>query len=245
MKKIILLILLICLSACSNNINFETELKKAVEEEVALKAFSPDNSKTYFRYYTEPDVGNVYSDQTSNVFLYNDTKFIMNLNVSSIINNKYYNNEIVKDIQLNDEFKLFDFNGEYVDYKNNTYPYKVDVYKVNDTYYIKLNSQYVSFYANGNEINIINVSRKMIRIAKSINIYEDEVLANFSSKETIEYTKETIQLFDVIVPVNGKIQDIIENNDINNGSFGDDYEEGTDDNVDTIDDYQTDDYETN
>jgi hypothetical protein len=241
MKKIILFFLIILLTGCTNYTNFELDLKDALNKESSLNAISPDNNKTYFRYYLEPCIGLIYSNQTSNIFLYNNVKFIMNLNVASVINDKYYSNEF-ENIQLNQKYKLFSFSGEYTDYKNKTYPYYVDVFKVNDVYYLKLNSKYVSFYVNGNEASLINISRKMLQIAKSIDIYEEEILSDFSSKEIIEYTKEEIQLFDVIVPVNGKIQDILDGEDIRPDGYGDDYNE--EDRMDIIDDYQTDDYET-
>ncbi len=247
MKKILLLIILICLFGCTSNVaNFEADLSRAIEKEKNIKSFYPDNNKAYYSYYVDPSVGKIYSDQTGNIFLYQNTRFIMNLNVTDIINQKYYNSENANAIQLHENLKMFSLNGEYTDYNNNTYPYQCDVFNLNDAYYLRFTSKYVTFYAQGNYTSIINVAPKMLQISKSIGVDEDKVITHFSSKETIEYKKETIKLFEVIVPINGKIQDILDNKDTISGTTGDDYKNPTPTTLPdgVSDDYQTDDYKT-
>lgn len=251
MKRIIFMILCLLLVGCSNEVtNFQSEIEKSIAIENNKQAFLPENNKTYYSYYVDPSVGRLYSDQTSSIFVYQSTKFIMNLNVTEIINSKYYDQDS-NSIQLNEGLRLFSINGEYLDYTNNTYPYICDVFKLNKSYYLRFVSKYVTFYTQGSEMELINVVKKMLQISKTLVVNEEKVITYFSSKETIEYTKETIQLFDIIVPVNGNIQDLLDYTDSSQNSTGDDYIIEDDDDINEedsnteSDDYQTDDYESN
>ena len=64
----------------------------------------------YYSYNIESYIGRISSDKTSNVFSYNGTKFIMNLNIPSILGEDT-NLNLVTD-------SIYESNGEYIDYNN-------------------------------------------------------------------------------------------------------------------------------
>lgn len=212
MRKIFCLILIFCLVGCSQPPqSFQERLENTLLNANQIEAVSPSNRKIFYSYYVEPSVGRIDSNESSNIFEKNNVKFVMNLNVSNIINTRYYSDAMIDSNTVTKDELLFTINGKYKDYLDNEYDYSCDVYKYDNTYYMTFVSKYMNFYAIGNQMDLITVAQEMLKISKTIRVDEDAVISHYSSKETVEYQKEALQLFEVVVPENGRVDEMLSN----------------------------------
>ena len=46
-------------------------------------------------------------------------------------------------------------------------------------------------------------------MAKGVHVKEEEVIADYSLKDVIDYEKKQVNLFETIMPVNGNINDFL------------------------------------
>ncbi len=244
MKRFIAFFVAFILVGCSNTINFKADLERNINEEVINKAFSPSNNKDYYSYYISPSLGMLYSDKTTNVLTYQNEKIIMNLNTSAIINSVYYTDAL--NVDGSNPYKGFSIDGVALNYKNEEVKYIYNVYKYEDMHILELDSTLVNIVSQSNDYDLLQISRYMMQILKSFNIKQENILMDYSSKETIEFSKENIEIFEQIVPVDGKINDILEGSESIDNNSGDNYvpADNNDNNINESDDnYQSDDYQ--
>ncbi len=69
----------------------------------------------------------------------------------------------------------------------------------------------MNFYTTGSRAEIMTVAGEMLKIARTISIKEEEIISHYSSKEVIEYEREQLQLFEVMIPENGRIDEMLAN----------------------------------
>ena len=69
---------------------YQEQLNQRIEQAITDATAGPTFSHGIYSFYKEPSVGRISSEETSSVFTQDGVKFVMNLNVSSIVNTKYY-----------------------------------------------------------------------------------------------------------------------------------------------------------
>lgn len=246
MKKIIAIVMLIIIAGCTpKQFDLQKELTDAIDKEIALQSFNVTNKKPYYSYYLSSSLGNLYSDNTTNIFTYYDNKIIMNLNAFNVIKDEYYSAAENLDETFN-QYLAFKIEGKFVNYSNEEFDYKYELFKVDNSNILKMSCKNVTFYSKGNEYDLIQIARYMMQIAKSIKINKENILSAYSSKETIEFTKESIELFEQVVPIDGNISEILDNKDTLGETTGDDYDSQNNSNDSTNandDEYSSDDYQ--
>ncbi len=210
MRKIHLVLCLMLLSGCAST---QTDLKLRLENSVATMAQAPiddlaDNNKPLYRYYIEPSVGRRDSTQTGNVFLLNGREFIMNLDIASVINTRFYD-EILFNEQI-DSAAMIAMEGSYVDYNDLEFHYMLTVYDLQDSkYFIDLSMAYVNFYAYCEYAEIEELVLMMMKIGKTVDVDAEKVIAAYSSKPSTEYVKEKLDLFETVIPDSGRIEELM------------------------------------
>ena len=91
MKRIVCMLLCFCLMGCSKITgSLQNRLNTALSEAERAPVNAPNNRKTFYSYYLDPSLGRIYSTETGNVFSRGGRSFVMNLDIASIINDKYY-----------------------------------------------------------------------------------------------------------------------------------------------------------
>ena len=210
MKKIITLLCLLLLVGCAENpSNLEDRLAVSVEA-IALAPISDlaDNNKPLYSYYIEPSVGRRTSTQTGNVFLYNGTEFVMNLNIASVINARFYIDEL--NHTKSNLKAMITQDGIYFDHNDLQFSYFLSIYALdNGKYFIDLDLAYVNFYAYAEYANIEDLVIMMFKIGKTVDIKADKIIMNYSSKPSMEYVKEKLELFEIIIPDSGRIEELM------------------------------------
>ncbi|MBR4163747.1 MAG: hypothetical protein IKR11_09510 [Solobacterium sp.] len=214
MKKILKILasgmLIMAMSGCTKiTQDLQTRLNEKIAFAESVPASSPTYRKPYYAYYVEPSVGRLSSDELSNMFLYDNIRFVMSLNVSNIINEKYYQN-IEADLTKNvlEDAVVASMEGTYKDFENHELTYAVKVCRLANEYFTIFHTRAVDFYALSDIYSIPDVCAKMLLISKSVHVNQDTILANYSTQEAISYEGKTVKLFEDISPESGKIEDL-------------------------------------
>lgn len=210
MKKILVLLCLLCLCGCAQK---QTDLKTSLKQELETLAQAPidnlaDNNKPLYRYYIEPSIGRRQSTQTSNIFVLNNQEFVMNLDIATIINTRFYENIMFK--KKADSSAMISLSGNYLDFNNLEYRYFLSVYDFEDgNYFISLSMQYVNFYAYCGYADIEPLTLSMMKIGKTVDVDTEKVINTYSSKQSSDYVKEKLNLFEKIIPDSGRIEELM------------------------------------
>ena len=224
----ILLVTLLCLTGCTKIDNgFSSELANKINTTLNEEASAPYYSHGYYSYNIEANIGRIDSSKTSNTFSYNGTKFIMNLNIPSILGLDT-SNEI-----LNSDSIIYETNGSYNDFEENSHNYTLKCYSISDDIVLYVNTDTVSFYSVCSKNEASSICSIMLDIARSVKINEEKIKNDYSSHDTISYQTEELELFKNIVPESGAVDELFETTSENESTF--------DDNVDGVDgDYSED-----
>ena len=211
MKKIwiVLLLAAVCAGCSVNASSLERELKTSIDEVLSTpSACLADNHKTLFSYYAEPRLGRKTSTATSNVFLLDGEEIVMNLDISTVINSKYYPE--VSNLKQKTGDELVYLSGTYTDCHNESYEYALSVYQLaNGKYYVDLQTQTVNFYSYLNYVMIEDAVIQMLKISRTVEINETEVISYYSSKPADEHEREQVNLFTEQISENGRLDELI------------------------------------
>jgi len=218
MKRLVILfcVVLFGLSACSSitKDTLSAYLKSAaLEAETETVNTVTNISKTMYSYYLPPSIGRKTSTATSNILTSNGVNILMNLDVIDVISDSYYDTASKTrsfKTMLSTTDNLITFDGSFTDSAKETVTYRVSILYVNDSLILlTLEAGYFIFTA----ITPISVSDEilydMIRLARSCVVDGASVLLAYSTRESIDYKKETIDMFSQIAPESGTVLDMI------------------------------------
>lgn len=212
MKKVLLILICLILCSCSNNDSIETQLK-SVFEDATNENVRTNNYTEYIEYYIPSDVNEVANDKLSYVFDIDGCGVIMNINISGIINKQYYEEDSLLDEGYFDENKLvYSYGGEYINGNDETVQYFVKAYEYERECMLYLVTNEVNLYGKCGKHEAKLVGEKMFKMAKACNVNEDRIINDFSSKDVIDYKKSTVNLFENIFPVEGRVEDLMVDN---------------------------------
>lgn len=233
MKKIIisLFILVYCFGCGEQNFSVE-KIEASIEKALSEPVFKVNHVKRYYSYYLPPSFGRMYSEQVSNIFKYRENKILMNLNISEIIQNKYYSSE-QQSMTTQVDYELFSKTGTFLNGAGVLKEYRVDLFSFNDAKILRLITDDIILYSQTHLFETDDIIHYMFQIAKSVSIDENLILEDYASKEIISGKKENIQLFEKVVPTDGNVNELFENPVLPNGDAGDEYDDsGMDTNTD-------------
>lgn len=211
MKRMVCLILCLLLTGCTKvSGSLQSRLEQQISAASEHAVNSPNSRKTYYSYYLDPSIGRISSTETGNVFSLNGVQFVMNLDVASIINEKYYPDSPVlhsyaldADVIAETSGKVKDRSGEELAYNARVCQYQDDLYVLNvDCGYIRFES-----LCGINEAPLI--AARMIEIARSVTVSAGEVLAAYTTLEGIDYAGTPVELFEDKAPENGSIEELL------------------------------------
>lgn len=221
MKKIGMMLLMFLLLGCSANpAELEDVLKKSLSHQAQTPAAClADNHKTFFSYYAEPSVGKKESTQTSNVFLIHGTEVVMNLDISTVMNSKYYPD--VSLIKKETEDEIVYLHDKYADCKGNEYDYVLSVYLLqNGKYYVDFQTHFVNFYSAVDYVLVDEIVNQMMKISQTVEVDELAVITYYSSKPADEHEREKVDLFQEQISESGRLDELLGTED--SGSFEED-----------------------
>lgn len=204
------------LSGCTvyHKVNLQNLLDQKITQVEKEPVTSADHHKKFYSYYISPEIGRMEGDSTGNIFNYEGTSFLMNLNVSSVMNRKYYNGiENNTDI-LNDSSRKAYVSGNYQDTNGDVHDFSLAVYDLgNRNYLTAMRTDTVDFCAVSDALKAVDLGGEMLKIARTVLVNSDAVTTAYSRKETVTFTGEKIRLFDSIAPENGRVEELFEDSD--------------------------------
>ncbi len=221
MRKFWIVLSILMLCGCSANpATLDTALTQKINKVIQQPALCiADNHKTLFSYYAEPSVGRMESTMTSNVFLVDGIEVVMNLDISTVINSKYYPDVLMNPKANGDEIVFISGLLDACD--GNQYDYAVSVYLLNNgKFYVDVQTHYVNFYSTVDYVMIDDVVVSMLKIARSVEVNESEIISYYSSKPTDEHQREKIDLFQQEIAENGRLDELL--GGVDTGQFEED-----------------------
>lgn len=224
MKKtsvIITLVLALFLSGCTirRNVNLQRLLNQHIVRAQQAAVFEPDHYKKMYSYYISPEIGRMEGDSTGNVFNYQGTEFLMNLNISSVINNKYYKGSQNDSDILNSSTCKASDSGSYHDPDGDVHPFSISVYDIGRENYMTLMITDTAYFCGiSDALMSVQLAEEMLKIARTVKVNPDAVTAAYSRKETVTFKGEKIRLFDSIAPESGRVEELFEDNSTDENS---------------------------
>lgn len=199
------------LNGCAKiSAGIQPRLDAACAEAVSHPLSSANNRKKYYSYYLEPSIGRITSTETGNEFLIGSERFVMNLDVAAIINEKYYPEETVShDLALSGTV-IASASSSLICADGSEMPYSVVIEKTGeDDCLIHVTAGYMSFEGFASQASAPAVAGEMLKISRSVIVDKQEVLAAFTTMEGIDYVGTPVELFEDKAPENGSIEELL------------------------------------
>ncbi|MBO7677740.1 MAG: hypothetical protein J6S49_09565 [Erysipelotrichaceae bacterium] len=210
MKKIVILLMCLIMCSCASRVDIQNKLDEVFAKEGVRQIHRKNNYSDYIDYYVPSDIQEVSVDALSSSYEFNNARLVFNINVSGIISSKYYPDTIFRDEGFFDPNRLvYQHEGEYLDSDDELNQYRYSVYQYDERYLTYFLSKDLIFYGYCDEYDLVGVSTKILMMAKAANVKDEDVVANYSSKDVIDFEKKQVNLFETIMPVNGNINDFL------------------------------------
>lgn len=231
MKKSLpaLMLTAVLLSGCASSASLAERMQNNIDAVLAQNVSQAGHNKTYYSYYIEPSVGRFSGNETGNVFSYEGTKFLMNLNVPSIVNEQTYPDSDSDGIETISS-PMLTKDGTYSDSEGVIHEYHLRIYQQNQVYLTLLNTDTVNFYSLSDAWKTVDLAAEMLKIARTVEVKTDAVLAAYTNSQKLDYKTEKIQLYNEIVPESGSITELINDTNTIGNTTGNDENSGTNQN---------------
>ena len=211
-KIILSLGLLAALSGCDAAVNLNAEAETQIDAVLEQTISSANHHSLYYSYYLEPCVGRLTSERTGDVFDYEGDQFLMNLNISAIIDERYYT-EQTGSTDIDGLTVLYERQGQYSDRLAKAHDYTVRIYTASGSeLLVSLNTDEMQFYGFCPKAKAAEMLAEMLKIARSVEVDTDTVLADYSNRTTISNTRKQVELFQYYAPESGVIEELFSSN---------------------------------
>lgn len=214
-KRILLITFLTLLCSCGYTNNINEELDRIFVSEDLIKKRA-NNYSTYIEYYLPSDVYEGECNEISYSFNIDGGLFVMNISISNILNSNLYENRNLSDEGYFDEKNIvYSKQGRFVNLNNEDTEFFFRVYEYENMYFINLMSNELIFYGKCSKDKVTILASKIYEMAKASNVHDDKIVTDFSNIDVIDYERSEINLFEDIFPINGRIDDLmIDNNNV-------------------------------
>ena len=208
MKKILLCVLIVLLTACQKDVDVLSEVKDVVENFKSSDYTRETNhTKKYYDYYVPRDASLYESSGTYSIFLNNKNKILMSVDISKIINDKHYRSNAAVSITSTYGFEDLIYQTKDIHDKS---IFEIEIYQYADHYLINLNMNNANLSAMVKSNYVAETLDNMLLIATNVEVRKDVVIDDFYSKGSIDYKKDPVDLFEIIVPTDGRLDALIE-----------------------------------
>ena len=200
MKKIITIFFLFLLVACTNITKEDSE--KIIKDSLnSVINFNHNHNKKYFTYYADKSLNQVESGDLYSLFKDGDDAILLSINISAVISEKKEEQKFIADNFIIYQIKDKDL------YDNE---YNFSLYQFDDLYvsYFTINDFYAVSYSNS-LYGITQLSRKMILLTRNARVHKKTLLENYAQDKIEDYTREKIDLFKIVLPSKGRLEDLI------------------------------------
>jgi len=171
-------------------------------------------SKGLYSFYLPPHIGRKSSTVTSSILTSNNINILMNLDVIDVISDSYYDSSKSFKSMLAATQNVMTFNGIFLNSKDQPIAYQVSVLELAENkILLTLEGGYFMFVAITPMALSSDILTDMLQIARTCQVDNEAVLLSYSTRESIDYKKETLDMFNQIAPESGTILDMISGGD--------------------------------
>lgn len=206
MKRILILPLaLTLLSGCASD---QAVLEKSIEAGLTRSLLPANTANAYVSYYLQREDGITGAEGTVTQLCITGKKMYMNLRVEDILRSLYY-----KDAQSDPlpADPVYQTSGTYEDSEGSSQDYTVNVYGTGRLKVMFVRTAYADFLSTGTMDEIADACEEAIAIARSLEVDTEKVSEAYSLRRDITYQKDSLQLFETLVPEEGSIAEILKN----------------------------------
>ena len=208
MKKFFFLLAVLLLCSCSATIQDTDTLLDSFENGYVFRR--PNVTSKYFSYYLPSDMHRFQSEETGVVIEYNDSSILMSLNIAGLLHRNISDMPLSLESGFYPEKNLmYNREGSFVNYNGGHEPYLCSIYRFEDRSLIILRTQGFKIYSFTNEQEQNDVLRHMLLLGKNATFEYERIRGDFSDTIDIDYQKKQVDLFDIIIPKNGHLSDMI------------------------------------
>lgn len=203
MRKTMMAALLCCiLCGCAGRtFGLQEKLNTALAAEQSYPVHQPSYNKKYYSYYIEPCVGRLDASASANLFAYDGSRFLMNINVPAVIGTQSAQTGVLSAPAASAA-------GTYTDLSGEEKEFSVQVYADSGRAVTVMRTAYMDFCGIGWMADAPELAGMMLRIARTVQVNQAEVAAEYSGRDLITYEGTTMQLFDYIAPESGSIEEL-------------------------------------
>jgi hypothetical protein len=223
MKTILkILVLALLLAGCRvTNVDIKVDITVALDAAAnADLIMNQSLHKANYVYYLPPDVGRKESSQSSTILVIQNTNVLMNLDIVSVLSDRFYTTEKIELLRafIAASTPIYKKEDATFDLDHKSLPYAATIVPVSgNAVMISLQTRYFLFSAIAPFTLASDLLYDMLLIARTCRVNADQVVLRYSSRETINYQKETLDIFSQLAPESGKVIDMIS---VNTGQDG-------------------------
>lgn len=212
-KLLSLLLSLVVLAGCSDLSvsSLNAQLRQAVQTAADIQLSATNNiQKNLYTFYLPPHIGRVQSTETASILRVSNINILMNLDVIDVIADTYYETENVFKRLVAQSQAQVSFDGTITTIQQKSIPYKVTVIDLGHReVLLTLESGYFIMTAIAPVADAATILEDMVLLVRSAIVDKQQVLVAYSTRESIDYQQETINLFEQIAPESGSVLDMI------------------------------------
>lgn len=195
--------------ACSN-VDINADLDSIFSNFNNTSTYNTNNTLKYYSYYLPSDFGEEDINSDSITLKYGESSIIMNLNIADIINSKYYSSISLSDDGFyNNDYLIYENDGLYISNNETEKQYIFRLYDYDTYYALYLKTTDNIFYGSVVKGDIKDITRQLLIIVKSVNVDNDLIISTYSNKDTIDYEKKQLDLFNYHKPSNGTLGEML------------------------------------
>jgi len=209
-----ILVLALLLSGCRvSNVDIKVDITVALDAAAnADLIMNQSLHKANYVYYLPPDVGRKESSQSSTVLVIQNTNVLMNLDIVSVLSDRFYKSDKIELLRafIAAATPIYKKEEATFDLDHKSLPYAATIVPVEgNSVLISLQTRYFLFSAIAPFALASDLLYDMLLIARTCRVNTDEVVLRYSNRETINYQKETLDIFSQLAPESGKVIDMI------------------------------------
>ena len=220
-KRSLIFLLCLFLVGCNQSADIKTSLDAIISEEVNNgDIYRQDHNSVYFSYYLPSDIYIIEASRNVSILSFNQDRILMNLNITSIIadQNKTKNGFFESTISYKKDYLIYQNKGIYRDYDDIECHYDFEVYEINEHYLLNLKTDDMCYYAYTTIDNVELLTKRLFSLAESMSMNRELIISDYSNFDAIDYRRQQINLFETIIPQEGKVEDIIVDKDKHNST---------------------------
>lgn len=205
--------ILVVLAGCSDISvsSLNAQLRQAVQKAAEVQLSATNNiQKNLYTFYLPPHIGRVQSTETASILRVSNINLLMNLDVIDVIADTYYESENVFKKLVAQTQSQVSFEGTLTSVQQKPISYKVTVIDLgNREVLLTLEGGYFILTAIVPVADTATILEDMVLLVRSAIVDKKQVLVDYSTRESIDYQQETINLFEQIAPESGSVLDMI------------------------------------